>query len=157
MPQWHILDSFSEKSRDSILHQLKLDPEALTIASGITSPVSYTHPCIHQSGPLSLPLSGSLPLFPWGLLLWWCLPQASCPCVMARWSPSTSSCSGSWLLTMSLFPKVPAKFLGVVSWNETRSHQRLLLVSSRRRNGLISQARPDPFAHPGSRKEGRPG
>ena len=37
MPQWHILDSFSEKSRDSILHQLKRDPEALTVASSIMS------------------------------------------------------------------------------------------------------------------------
>lgn len=37
MPQWHILDSSSVKSRDSILHQLKLEPEALTVALSVRS------------------------------------------------------------------------------------------------------------------------
>lgn len=63
MPQWHILDSFSEKSRDSILHQLKLDPEALTVASSIMSlTVSYAsmYPSVWSPLPPSAWVSASL-------------------------------------------------------------------------------------------------
>lgn len=69
MPQWHILDSSSVKSRDSILHQLKLEPEALTVAFKCQVSACLLYTSLYPSVWSPLPPSGSLPLFPWGLLL----------------------------------------------------------------------------------------